>query len=176
MPPAWEAGVAATDCWRFAVSEPHQPHFGTDSERGGPYEQEPLAEEIGNQNKVCRVWYRFYELVPSQDEVGEYEKECSEGEKAASLEHCGQEHHAYQRGVYAYSDADYSLRCRWGYFCEGCCKKGTYTYKQHGKVSLCLSCQFPVMFYFAEVSAGEIDNHPDVGDGEKAHLSQKIVA
>lgn len=72
-----------------SLLEPQEAHFGGDAVGGRADEEEPLGEEVADQDEVVAVWDGLDEFVPCEDEVGEYEEHCAEGEEAAALEHGG---------------------------------------------------------------------------------------
>ena len=159
----------------FFVSESQQPHLRADSVWCGTYEEQPLSQEVRHQYHISAVRYGIDEFVPCEDEVRKYEEHSSEGEKAAALEHCRHEHHAYQAGIYAYPRAYYSLRCAWRNPGEGGCEYAADAYDHNCKVSFCLVGELSVVLNLAEVSSGEIYGHEDVRKCEKAHLSDEVL-
>ena len=70
----------------FLASEAQETHFRGDAVWGGADEEEPLGQEICDEDKVLAVRYGLQELVPCEDEVREYEEHCSECKQAASLQ------------------------------------------------------------------------------------------
>lgn len=108
------------------------------------------------------VWDGLDEFVPCEDEVGEDEEHSAEGEEAAALEHGGHEHGADEDRVDAYADADDAFRGTWDDACECNGQKGEGAEEDHGEVAFGFSGQFPVLFDFLEVSAGEIGDVPYV--------------
>ena len=122
------------------------------------------------------VWHRLYESVPCEDEVGEHEKDGSEGEEAAALEHGCDHHEADQGRVDAYADADDACRSFRGNPEECGTKEGDCAESYHGEVAFGLSCELSVRLDPMEVSACEIYDIEDMGDGEEAHLPEEVVA
>ena len=53
----------------FAVSEAHDAHFRGDSVFCGTDEEQPLGDEVWDQDHVVPVWYRLNESIPCQHEV-----------------------------------------------------------------------------------------------------------
>ena len=119
---------------------------------------------------------RFDELIPCQNEVREDEQDGSKCEDAASLEHCTHQHCADKQGIDADTDLHYS---RWHLRDDSgeCHHKQCYCAEYDGcKVSFGPSCELAVFFYSLEISVDEIDDEPDMAQGEESHLSHKVVA
>ena len=140
------------------------------------YEKQPLSCEIGDQDKVVAVWNRPYELVPGEDEVGEYEEDRSESKDAAALKHGGHEHGADKYCVDAYSDAHDSMRYFRNY-------PAIYEYEQsqgaegyHCDIAFCLAGKFAVRLHLLEVSVDEIYHEPYMSQSEESHLSHEVMA
>ena len=136
--------------------ESHQSDRMTDSVFCGSDEQQPLCREVWYQNKIVAIWDRFYEFIPCEDEIGEYEENSSESEDAAALEHCSYEHGADDYGIYAYADADYAGRSLRGDYEECCAQDGECAEHDHCKIAFGLCRELSVRFDLAEISSGEI--------------------
>ena len=161
---------------RRHLSESQQTHFRSDAQWCGPDEKEPLSCVVCDQNQVCAIWNRFHEHVPGEDEVGEDEQNCSDGEYAASLQE-GCQHHCPDKAGVDGNACFYDSRfcCRYDFNeCRG--QEGYGAEHDHDKVAFCLHCQLFIMLDFFEVSVSEIDDEPDVRDCKCAHLQDEMVA
>lgn len=142
--------------------EPHQSDRMTDSVFCGSDEQQPLCREVRDENKIVTIWDRFYEFVPCEDEIGEYEENSSESEDAAALEHRSHKHAADKYRIDAHSYLYHALRdLRYDSY-EHDSQKCDCTERYHGKVSFCLASEFTVLLHFLEISADEIRHEPYV--------------
>ena len=139
-------------------------------------EQQPLGHEVSDEDKVVSVWDRPYKFVPCENEVREYEKNCSECEKTAALKHRAHKHAADQEGVDAYSDAHDSMWNLRNYPAVYEHEKSQCAESYHGDIAFGLACQLAVLFHLLEVSVDEIDDEPYMSESEESHLSHEIVA
>lgn len=135
-----------------------------------------MGEEVAHEHEVVAVWDRLDELVPCEDEVGEYEEDGAEGEEAAALEH-GCDHHEADEGcVDAYADADDAGRSAWGDLEECRAEEDEGAEYDHGEIAFGFARKLAVGLYTVQVPVDEIDDVPYVAHGEKAHLAEEIVA
>ena len=158
------------------VSEPHDAHFRGDAVWGGADEDEPLGQEVWDKYQILAEWNRIHKLVPGEDEVGEHENYCSEGDKAASLQERQKHHGADQACIYGDTytdDAGFRSRC---YACEHDCKQGQDAEYDHGQVSFHFCSELSVAFDFSEVPIHEIYYVHDVREREASHLGQEVSA
>ncbi len=156
--------------------ESHQPHLRTDPELCGPYEKQPLGEEVCNQHQIIPVWDRFDESVPSYEEVREYEEYCSKGEEAAALKEGRNHHDADYQCIDTYSDAHNACRRSGGYPEEHDAQQGYSAEEHHREISFRLACQLPVRLDLLEISFHEIYYKPYMPDGEESHLPDEVPA
>ena len=154
-------------------SEAHKAHLGGDAVWGGADEEEPLGKEVWHEDQELAVWDRFHEHVPGEDEVGEDEEDCSEGEEAASLQKCQKHHCADETCIDCDASAEDSWVCGRGdtdkYYCQEC----QDAEQHHRKIAFCLDCQLSVSLDLAEVPAGKIYDVHDVREREGAYLSEE---
>ena len=155
------------------MSKAHQAHFRGDAVWCGADEEEPLGQEVRNEDQVAAVRDRFHKHVPCDDEVGEDEEHGSECEQTAPLQQGAKHHYADQACVYSYADADDPGFCCWDYAEKHYSQKRQCAEHDHGKIALHLHGKFPVSFDLCEVSAGEIDDVHDVCEREGTHLSEE---
>ena len=160
----------------FLASEAQETHFRGDAVWGGADEEEPLGQEICDEDKVLAVRYGLHELVPCEDEVRKHEEHCSKGEEAAALQECKQQHDADKAGVDGYAGADDSGFCGRDYACENYGKQNQDTECNHEKISFHLRREFLVAFDLCEISFRKIYYVHHVRDREAAHLSEKVSA
>ncbi len=156
--------------------KPHQSHLRADPELGRADEEEPLGEEVGEEDDVVTMWDGLYELVPGEDEIGEDKQHSAEGEQAASLEHSADKHQADDDGIDTYTDSDYALGSSGGYFYEGGAEKDYGAEEDHSEISLRLAGKSAVRLDPLEISADEIGDEEYMSCGEETHLPDEIVA
>ena len=158
------------------MSEPHDAHFRGDAVWGGTDEEQPLGQEVWDEDQVIAERNRFHEHVPGEDEVGEYEEDRSEGEEAASLQQRQKHHGADQTCIYSDANADDAGLCGRCYACEHDCKQGQGAEYDHGQVSFHFWSELSVAFNFCEVPIGEIYYVHNVREREASHLAKEVSA
>ena len=156
--------------------EAHDAHFWGDAVWCGTDEEKPLCGEVWDYDHVAGMWDLFHEHVPCNDEVGEHEEHCSQGEDAASLQQRKEHHGADEACIYADAGSDDARLCSWGDLekCYG--KQCRCAENHHSQVPFGLRGQFPVVLDLLEVSFYEIDYEPDVCNGKASNLSDEILA
>lgn len=122
------------------------------------------------------VRYRFYEYVPGEDEVGEYENYGSEGEKAASLQQCQEHHGADQACIYSDTGADDSGLCSWNDATANDCQECQSAEYDHGQVTFHFWSELSVAFNFREVPINEIYYVHHMREREASNLGQEVSA
>ena len=158
------------------VSEPHDAHFGCDAVWGGADEEQPLGHEVWNEYQILAVWNRIHKLVPGEDEVGEDENYCSEGEEAASLQQRQEHHGADQACIYSDTGADDSGLCSWNDATENDCQECQSAEYDHGQVTFHFWSELSVAFDFREVSSCKIYYVHNMREREASHLGQEVSA
>lgn len=159
-----------------AKSEAKETHFRADAEFCGSDEEQPLREVVAYEHEVVAVWYRLDELVPGEDEVGEYEEYGAESEKAAALEHGCDHHETDEACVDAYTDVDDACRGSWSDPEECDSEEGKGAEYDHGEIALGLSCELAVRLNAAEVPACEVNYIKYMAEREEAHLPEEVAA
>ena len=158
------------------MSEPHDAHLRGDAVWGGADEEEPLGHEVCDEDQIITIWDRLHELVPGEDEVGEYEEDCSEGEETAALQECKQQHDADQAGVDGHAGADDSVVGHRDYAGKDYCQQCHDAECDHEQIAFHLRCELLVTFDFREVSSRKIYYVHHVRERKAAHLSQEVAA
>ncbi len=138
--------------------EPHDAHFGGDAEACGADVDQPLAEEVRDEDEKAGVRHRLDEAVPGEDKVGEDEEQGAECVEAAPLEHGRQKHEADDAGIYAGPGAYEAGRSERDNAREGYGQQHDDAEYDHGKIAFCLAGEFPVVLDLGEVSP---DKEPD---------------
>lgn len=143
--------------------EPHDAHFRGDAEACGADEDQPLAEEVRDEDEKAGVRHRLDEAVPGEDEVGEDEEQGAECVEAAPLEHGRQKHEAYDAGIYAGAGAYEAGRSERDDAREGYGQQHDDAEHDHGEVAFSLAGELAVMLDLGEVSLGEEPDQEYVG-------------